>query len=435
VRPFWLSAFLDLPVETFDDTVRFWAAASGCTVSAPRGEHGEFATLVPADGDDHLRVQRLDRGPARLHLDLHTQDPRGLADAAVGLGAVELADRGHVVLRSPGGLVVCCVSHPASRVPTASTWPGGHRSRVDQVCLDLPVAVHAPETAFWSALLGAEVTASSGHPQFSRLDVDGFPMRILLQRLDEPDGPAGAHLDLAVSDRSAETARHVALGAAVERQEPWWTVLRDPAGLAYCLTDRDPVRGRPGRDEGEPSRTGPDRGSVSEASGSDPRIRTAVPADWTRIWPVFSAVVADGETYAYPEDLTADEARHLWLGSPPGHTVVLEEDGVLLGTATMGPNRPGRGDHVGTASFMVAAEARGRGVGRALGEYVVEWHRRQGYRAIQFNAVVETNTAAVRLWHRLGFRVVGTVPGAFRSRRHGYVGLHVMHLDLVAEDG
>jgi GNAT superfamily N-acetyltransferase len=79
---------------------------------------------------------------------------------------------------------------------------------------------------------------------------------------------------------------------------------------------------------------------------------------------------------------------------------------------------------------MVAPDARGRGVGRRLGEHVVQWHRDRGFRAIQFNAVVETNTAAVALWRSLGFTVVGTVPGAFRSATHGYVGLHVMHLDL-----
>jgi GNAT superfamily N-acetyltransferase len=84
----------------------------------------------------------------------------------------------------------------------------------------------------------------------------------------------------------------------------------------------------------------------------------------------------------------------------------------------------------GTASFMVAAAARGRGVGRRLGEHVVAWHREQGFAAIQFNAVVETNTVAVRLWQDLGFRIVGTVPGAFESRTHGRVGLHVMHLPL-----
>ena len=159
-------------------------------------------------------------------------------------------------------------------------------------------------------------------------------------------------------------------------------------------------------------------------------IRAATDHDWPRIWPFFEATVRAGETYAYPLDLTLETGRDLWMADPPGATVVLEDGGELLGSARMGPNRPGRGDHIGTASFMVAPEARGRGVGRALGEYVVQWHRDQGYRGIQFNAVVETNTAAVRLWRSLGFEIVGTVPGAFRSPTHGFVGLHVMYLSL-----
>ncbi len=114
----------------------------------------------------------------------------------------------------------------------------------------------------------------------------------------------------------------------------------------------------------------------------------------------------------------------------PGQTVVLEDQGTVLGSAKMGPNRPGHGAHIGTASFMVAPEARGRGVGRLLAEYVIGWHRDQGYRGIQFNAVVETNTAAVELWESLGFRIVGTVPEAFRSPSHGLVGLHIMYLPL-----
>lgn len=162
-------------------------------------------------------------------------------------------------------------------------------------------------------------------------------------------------------------------------------------------------------------------------------IRDARDDDWPRIWPIFSATVAAGETYAFPEDLDLESGRGWWMSEPLGRTVVLEEDGVVLGSAKMGPNRPGRGSHVGTASFMVAPEARGRGVGRRLGEHVVAWHRDQGFRAIQFNAVVETNTAAVALWTSLGFRIIGTVPAAYDSRSHGLVGLHVMHLDLVGE--
>jgi GNAT superfamily N-acetyltransferase len=159
-------------------------------------------------------------------------------------------------------------------------------------------------------------------------------------------------------------------------------------------------------------------------------IRPATDDDWRSIWPFFSAIVAAGETYAFPEDLTPETGRAWWMEPPPGATVVLEEGRRVLGSAKMGPNRPGRGDHVGTASFMVDPEAQGAGVGRALASYVVDWHRRLGFAGIQFNAVVETNAAAVHLWQSLGFEIVGTVPGAFRSAAHGHVGLHVMYLDL-----
>ncbi|MEV3900758.1 GNAT family N-acetyltransferase [Mycobacterium sp. NPDC050551] len=159
-------------------------------------------------------------------------------------------------------------------------------------------------------------------------------------------------------------------------------------------------------------------------------IRAAGADDVRRIAAIFRPVVADGESYAYPEALTDEEIARLWLEPPPGHTIVAVVDGRVVGTAKMGPNRPGRGDHVGTASFMVDPGVQIRGTGRAMAEWVIDWHRRNGYRAIQFNAVVETNSRAVRLWRSLGFDIVGTVPGAFRSRTHGLVGLHVMHLAL-----
>jgi L-amino acid N-acyltransferase YncA len=155
-------------------------------------------------------------------------------------------------------------------------------------------------------------------------------------------------------------------------------------------------------------------------------IRPATDDDWPQIWPFFAAIVAAGETYAYPDDLTSETARGLWMEQPPGQTVVADENGVVLGSAKMGPNRPARGAHVSTASFMVDPAAQGKGVGRALGAYAVEWARAAGYRSMQFNAVVETNAAAVALWQELGFEILTTVPEAFDHPAHGVVGLHVM---------
>jgi GNAT superfamily N-acetyltransferase len=160
------------------------------------------------------------------------------------------------------------------------------------------------------------------------------------------------------------------------------------------------------------------------------QIRPVDDGDWTRIWPILAEVVRAQETYALDADLTEADAATLWLERPPGLTVVAVAGGEVLGSAKMGPNRAGPGRHIATASFIVSPVAQGRGVGRALGEWVIEWCGRQGFHGIQFNAVVETNTAAVRLWHRLGFVTVGTVPEAFAHPTHGLVGLQVMYRPL-----
>lgn len=158
------------------------------------------------------------------------------------------------------------------------------------------------------------------------------------------------------------------------------------------------------------------------------RIREATDGDWPAIWPFLREIVAARETYAYDPRMDEAAARALWMTlAPPQRTVVaVDAGGGVLGTAKMGPNREGPGAHVATASFMVDPAHRGGGVGRALGEHVITWAGSRGFRSIQFNAVVETNAAAVALWQALGFRIIGTVPEAFRSPTHGYVGLHVM---------
>jgi L-amino acid N-acyltransferase YncA len=159
-------------------------------------------------------------------------------------------------------------------------------------------------------------------------------------------------------------------------------------------------------------------------------IRAFEDRDWPAVWPIFREVVAAGDTYAYDPGWSEDKARSVWVLDEPGATVVACDGDEVLGTAQMGPNRPGPGSHVATASFMVAGQARGRGIGRLLAEHVVDWARSRGYHAIQFNAVVETNEPAVALWRSLGFRVIGTVPEAFDHPEHGRVGLHVMYLRL-----
>lgn len=242
----WLSAFIDFQADHFDAGASFWASVTGYAVSPSRGENDEFATLVPPDGDDFLRVQRLVAGPTRIHLDLSVGAPREAVVHAVGQGATQLADAGeYAVLRSPGGLVFCLVGHSGSRRPNPATWPQGHRSAVYQVCLDLPSETYDAEAGFWAEVLGATPQVLAARPEFAWLRVERqFALDVLLQRLDATTGPVSAHLDLGTDDRSAEVARHLALGAGLLTTEEFWTVLRDPTGLVYCVTDRDPATGR-----------------------------------------------------------------------------------------------------------------------------------------------------------------------------------------------
>jgi GNAT superfamily N-acetyltransferase len=156
-------------------------------------------------------------------------------------------------------------------------------------------------------------------------------------------------------------------------------------------------------------------------------IREFAETDWSEVWPIVHEVVCAGETFVYDPAMSEDEARGVWIEQPPGLTVVAVDRGRIVGTAKMGANRPGPGSHVSTASFMVAADARGRGVGGALCAYALDWARARGYAGMQFNAVVEANKAAVDLYLRLGFTVIGTVPGAFEHPALGRVGLHVMY--------
>ncbi|MDH2902583.1 MAG: GNAT family N-acetyltransferase [Actinomycetota bacterium] len=155
-------------------------------------------------------------------------------------------------------------------------------------------------------------------------------------------------------------------------------------------------------------------------------IREALDEDWPRIYPTFRAVVEEGKTYAYPEDLTLEEARSWWMEKSPAVTVIAIKGDAVVGSAKMGPNRPVRGSHIATASFMVDPVQQGTGVGTVLGEYAIEWARTSGYGGMQFNAVVETNGAAVHLWQKLGFEILTTVPESFAHPEHGFVGLHVM---------
>ena len=157
------------------------------------------------------------------------------------------------------------------------------------------------------------------------------------------------------------------------------------------------------------------------------QIRTATAADWPAIWGFMRPIVEAGETFSWDRDLSEAAARERWYADPPGRTVVAVDGDTVLGTAVTGPNHEGPAAHIATASFMVDPAYGGRGVGRALGERVLELGRADGYRGMQFNAVVESNTPAVALWQSIGFEIVATIPEGFYHPTQGYVGLHIMY--------
>ncbi len=154
-------------------------------------------------------------------------------------------------------------------------------------------------------------------------------------------------------------------------------------------------------------------------------IRPATRGDDEAIWQIFRAVIRTGDTYVFDPDMPREDALAYWF-HPGTSAYVLEEQGSILGTYILRPNQPALGSHVANAAFMVAPGARGAGVGKRMGEHCLAQARSAGFLAMQFNFVVSTNQAAVRLWKQLGFEIVGTLPGAFRHATLGYVDACVM---------
>ncbi len=155
-------------------------------------------------------------------------------------------------------------------------------------------------------------------------------------------------------------------------------------------------------------------------------IRQANENDFDQIWPIFREIAAAGDTYAYPTDISEDEAMDVWLRLPR-ETYVFEEAGQILGTYYLKTNQAGPGNHVCNCGYMVSSSARGRGLATAMCEHSQTIARGLGYRAMQFNFVAASNEGAVRLWSKLGFDTVGRLPKAFKHPALGYVDALVMY--------
>jgi ribosomal protein S18 acetylase RimI-like enzyme len=161
-------------------------------------------------------------------------------------------------------------------------------------------------------------------------------------------------------------------------------------------------------------------------------IRRFQESDWPAVWPILRSTFQAGDTYAFSPDSTEAEIHKAWVEVPAATYVASAADGRIAGTYFLKANQPGLGSHVCNCGYVVAPEAQGQGIASAMCEHSQAEAVAMGFRAMQFNLVVATNERAVRLWQRLGFGVVGTLPRAFRHQKLGFVDALVMYKELVS---
>jgi L-amino acid N-acyltransferase YncA len=159
-------------------------------------------------------------------------------------------------------------------------------------------------------------------------------------------------------------------------------------------------------------------------------IRPATPADDDAIWAILEPICASGDVFCVPRNGGRDAAFDYWFSGTGRQVFVAETGSGILGTSYLRPNQAGGGAHVANAGYATAPAAQGTGIARALLAHSLETARAAGFRAMQFNFVVATNTRAIATWEAAGFAIVGRLPGAFAHPTAGYVDALVMHRTL-----
>lgn len=241
-----MHAVIDVPDSLHASSADFWARTLGWPLGDAWPNHPDLRSFEPPDGEAYVHLQRIG-GPARVHVDVESTQPNSTIDQATSAGAevVHVSDR-WVSLRSPGGLPFCIVHARTHAAPEPVLWPEGHRTRMVQVCIDSPATTHDAEVTFWRHLLSGRWADSPAQEFAGKWHDDaGSPIQLLFQRLDEPAGLVRAHLDLGTDGQTAEVHRLLTFGAEDLGAGPGgWHVLRDPAGLAFCVTENRPDRTR-----------------------------------------------------------------------------------------------------------------------------------------------------------------------------------------------
>jgi ribosomal protein S18 acetylase RimI-like enzyme len=160
------------------------------------------------------------------------------------------------------------------------------------------------------------------------------------------------------------------------------------------------------------------------------KIRPFLSTDWTSLWPILQTTFAAGDTYTFSPQSTEAEIHKAWVELPDATFVACNNEGTILGTYFIKPNQPGLGAHVCNCGYVVSPLAQGQGIASQMGEHSQKLAVEMGFRAMQFNFVVATNTGAVRLWLKMGFEIVGKLPGVFQHPKLGFVDAFVMFKNL-----
>ena len=242
----WVFLSLDASADQADVARRFWSAATGWSLGEAWDGHPEFRSFDPRDGDGYAIFQVVDdeRPTATVHFDFTTEDMAGDIERLTALGASTVDFNGRwQVMRSPGGVEFCLVNSSGTTVPSPVKWDGGQRSRIVQLCIDSPAAVHDDEVAFWKAATGWRFMPGES-PEFAGklYPPDKAPIQFLLQRLGDDDDrtTTSVHIDIGTDDREAEVRRLEQLGATRGEPGGGWTQMSDPTGMVFCVTDNPP---------------------------------------------------------------------------------------------------------------------------------------------------------------------------------------------------
>ncbi|MGX7197027.1 N-acetyltransferase family protein [Enterococcus olivae] len=157
-------------------------------------------------------------------------------------------------------------------------------------------------------------------------------------------------------------------------------------------------------------------------------IREYQENDLEQMRKIWNQVVDEGVAFPQENQLTLPDAEEFFAEQT--FTGVADEEGVIVGLYILHPNNVGRCGHIGNSSYAVDNQQRGKKIGQKLVEASIEQAAKEGFRILQFNAVVATNTGAIHLYQKLGFTQLGPIPEGFRLKDGHYADIYPFYLTL-----